>query len=136
MDAAGIECVMAPRSGCCGAIRSHLSDEAGGLDDMRRNIDAWWPLINSGAVEAIVRWDPKSATEAELRTMEQHLDQLGRQVAEALLAKGVYVIGFSFPVVPRGQARIRTQMSAAHSFDQIDRTVEAFTTAGKELGVI
>jgi hypothetical protein len=52
------------------------------------------------------------------------------------LELGVYVIGFSFPVVPRGQARIRTQMSAAHTFEQIDRTVAAFTQAGRELGVI
>ena len=46
------------------------------------------------------------------------------------------MIGVSFPVVPRGAARIRTQMSAAHTFDHIDRAVEAFTTAGRELGVI
>jgi glycine C-acetyltransferase len=53
-----------------------------------------------------------------------------------MLELGVYVIGFSFPVVPRGQARIRTQMSAAHTFDHIDEAVAAFTTAGRELGVI
>ena len=61
---------------------------------------------------------------------------LAARVAEAMLKKGVYVIGFSFPVVPRGQARIRTQMSAAHTFEQIDQAVAAFTTAGRELGVI
>eukprot|EP01034_Spumella_vulgaris_P030512 gene30512-37743_t len=53
LDALGIELVMAPKAGCCGAIRYHLSDQAGGLDDMRRNIDAWWPLVEAGA-EAIV----------------------------------------------------------------------------------
>ncbi len=54
LDAAGIEVVVAGEAGCCGAIRSHLGDAEGGLADMRRNIDAWWPHITSGAVEAIV----------------------------------------------------------------------------------
>jgi glycolate oxidase iron-sulfur subunit len=52
-DAIGVQLVRAPRAGCCGAIRYHLNDHAGGLDDMRRNIDAWWPLVEAGA-EAIV----------------------------------------------------------------------------------
>ena len=54
LDAAGIEAVVAPGAGCCGAIRAHLNDRDGGLADMRRNIDAWWPLIERGEVEAIV----------------------------------------------------------------------------------
>lgn len=62
--------------------------------------------------------------------------KLAQDMAARLLELGVYVIGFSFPVVPRGAARIRTQMSAAHSFEQIDQAVAAFTQAGKELGVI
>jgi len=62
--------------------------------------------------------------------------KLAQDMAARMLELGVYVIGFSFPVVPRGQARIRTQMSAAHTFDQIDQTVAAFKTAGRELGVI
>jgi glycine C-acetyltransferase len=62
--------------------------------------------------------------------------RLAQDMAARMLELGVYVIGFSFPVVPRGQARIRTQMSAAHTFEQIDAAVAAFTQAGKELGVI
>ncbi|MFC5345119.1 glycine C-acetyltransferase [Brevundimonas staleyi] len=62
--------------------------------------------------------------------------KLAQDFAARMLELGVYVIGFSFPVVPRGQARIRTQMSAAHTFDHIDQAVAAFTQAGKELGVI
>jgi len=65
-----------------------------------------------------------------------HDAKLAQDFAARMLELGVYVIGFSFPVVPRGQARIRTQMSAAHAFDHIDTAVAAFTTAGKELGVI
>ncbi len=61
---------------------------------------------------------------------------LATKLADALLKRGIYVIGFSFPVVPNGQARIRTQMSAAHSIDQIDRAIVAFGEAGKELGII
>jgi len=58
------------------------------------------------------------------------------KMADALLKRGIYVIGFSYPVVPQGQARIRIQVSAAHSPEQIDRAVAAFTEAGKELGVL
>ena len=61
---------------------------------------------------------------------------LASQMADKLLERGIYVIGFSFPVVPKGQARIRTQMSAAHSADDIDRAIAAFGDVGRELGVI
>ncbi len=61
---------------------------------------------------------------------------LAGAMAEKMLERGIYVVGFSFPVVPKGQARIRTQMSAAHDFDDIDRAVEAFGEVGKELGII
>jgi len=61
---------------------------------------------------------------------------LSQRMANALMHEGVYVIGFFFPVVPKGQARIRTQMSAAHTPDMIDRAVAAFTKVGKELGVV
>ena len=62
--------------------------------------------------------------------------QLATRMADALLEEGVYVIGFSYPVVPKGKARIRTQMSAAHSRDEVDRAVAAFAKAGRALGVI
>ena len=54
LDAAGIQTVVADEAGCCGAIRTHLNDREGGLTDMRRNIDAWWPLVSKGGFEAIV----------------------------------------------------------------------------------
>lgn len=62
--------------------------------------------------------------------------KLAQDMAALMLKKGVYVIGFSFPVVPKGQARIRTQMSAAHSRADVERVVAAFAEAGRELGVI
>ncbi len=61
---------------------------------------------------------------------------LAGQMAERLLARGIYVIGFSYPVVPQGQARIRIQLSATHSRDQLDRALEAFREVGKELGIL
>ena len=57
-------------------------------------------------------------------------------MADKLLSKGIYVIGFSYPVVPKGQARIRTQMSAGHSIEHVDKAVDAFIEVGKEMGVI
>lgn len=62
--------------------------------------------------------------------------KLAAAMAERLLAEGIYVISFSFPVVPRGAARIRTQMSAAHTREQLDRALDAFVRIGRELDVI
>ena len=62
--------------------------------------------------------------------------RLANQMAARLLELGIYVIGFSFPVVPKGAARIRVQLSAAHSEDDVDRAVAAFAQVGKELGVV
>jgi glycine C-acetyltransferase len=62
--------------------------------------------------------------------------QLAATMADKMLEKGVYVVGFSYPVVPKGQARIRTQMSAAHSLEQVDYAIDCFIDVGRELGVI
>ena len=61
---------------------------------------------------------------------------LAQEMAARLLTKGIYVIGFSFPVVPKGKARIRTQMSAAHTPEHLDRALEAFAAVGRDLNVI
>lgn len=61
---------------------------------------------------------------------------LATRMADRLLEEGIYVIGFSYPVVPKGQARIRVQMSAAHTREQLERAVTAFAKVGRELGVI
>jgi len=62
--------------------------------------------------------------------------KLAAEMASRMLEEGVYVVGFSFPVVPKGQARIRTQMSAAHSLEHVDFAVDAFIKVGREIGVI
>lgn len=62
--------------------------------------------------------------------------KLATDMADALLAEGVYVVGFAFPVVPKGQARIRTQMSAAHSLQDLDVAIAAFAKVGRQFGII
>ncbi len=62
--------------------------------------------------------------------------RLAQQVAAAMLDEGVYVIGFSYPVVPRGQSRIRVQLSAAHTAEMVDRAIDAFTRVGKRFGLV
>ena len=62
--------------------------------------------------------------------------RLASEMADKMLKKGIYVVGFSYPVVPKGQARIRTQMSAGHTIAHVDKAVDAFIEVGKELGVI
>ncbi|GAB2678661.1 glycine C-acetyltransferase [Aliiglaciecola sp. 3_MG-2023] len=62
--------------------------------------------------------------------------KLASEMADKMLERGVYVVGFSFPVVPKGQARIRTQMSAAHTIEQVDQAIDAFIDVGRELKVI
>lgn len=62
--------------------------------------------------------------------------QLASDMADKLLDEGIYVIGFSYPVVPKGKARIRVQISAAHTTEQINKAIDSFAKIGKELGVI
>jgi glycine C-acetyltransferase len=62
--------------------------------------------------------------------------KLAQNMAKDMLEEGIYVVGFSYPVVPKGQARIRVQLSAAHTREQVERAIEAFTRVGKKYGVI
>lgn len=98
LDALGIELVVPPKAGCCGAIRYHLNDQDGGLADMRRNIDAWWPYVDGSAgfpVEAIVmNASGCGATVKEYGHLLQHdaayaakahrISQLTRDISEIL----------------------------------------------------
>ena len=62
--------------------------------------------------------------------------RLASDFARKLLDEGIYVIGFGYPVVPKGQARIRVQLSAGHSTEEVARAIDAFSKIGKQLGVI
>lgn len=105
--------------------------EAG--DDLRTAIDANAARFRDGLSTAGFRLLPGSHAIIPVMLGEAKLAQ---ELAAKLLDEGIYVIGFSYPVVPDGQARIRTQMSAAHSFAQIDAAITAFTKVGQSLGVI
>ena len=63
-------------------------------------------------------------------------ERLTMKMATAMNERGIFVVGFSYPVVPRGQARIRVQISAGHEIDQIDHAIDVFTDVGKQLGLI
>jgi glycine C-acetyltransferase len=63
-------------------------------------------------------------------------ERLAHDMARRLLDHGIYVIGFSYPVVPKGQARIRVQVSAAHERRHLERAIQAFSEVGRELGVL
>ena len=62
--------------------------------------------------------------------------RLASEIADAMLQQGIYVIGFSYPVVPKGLARIRVQLSATHSEDEVNRCIDAFIKIGREKGII
>jgi glycine C-acetyltransferase len=62
--------------------------------------------------------------------------KLATALADELLDEGIYVIGFSYPVVPKGEARVRVQLSAAHSTDDVAKAVDAFTRVGTKLGIV
>jgi len=107
LDAAAVQSIVAPGSGCCGAIRQHLDDHDGARNNIRRNIDAWWPFVESGQVEAIVinasgcgamvkdyghllSDDPAYAAKAN------RIVEVTRDVAE-------FLAGCTVPAVPRAQ---------------------------------
>jgi glycolate oxidase iron-sulfur subunit len=81
LDALGVQVVVEQKSGCCGALRFHMNDQDGGLTDMRRNIDAWWPLIESGQIEALVM--NASGCGATVREYSHHLKHDAAYAAKA-----------------------------------------------------
>ncbi|MBP6776669.1 MAG: glycolate oxidase subunit GlcF [Piscinibacter sp.] len=111
LDAAGIQTLVADGAGCCGAIRSHLNDHEGGLADMRRNVDAWWPLVAAGEVEAIVmnasgcgatvkEYGHALAQDPAYAERAQHIAGLTRDLSE-LLPDLVERLRPHLPVPPR-----------------------------------
>ncbi|MFC0170851.1 glycolate oxidase subunit GlcF [Pseudoduganella danionis] len=125
LAALGVELVVAPRAGCCGAIRYHLADHDGGLNDMRRNIDAWWPLIEAGA-EAILmtasgcgatvkeyghllRDDPVYAAKAK------RVSELTRDVSEVLCAEQEALIALLKQRPPAGPVAFHPPCTLQHA---------------------
>jgi len=109
LDALGVQLVVAPQAGCCGALRYHMNDQDAGLDDMRRNVDAWWPYVEHDQVEAIVMTasgcgvtvkeyghllahDPVYAAKAQrisalTRDLSEILPQFQQQIVEQIAAR-------------------------------------------------
>lgn len=101
------------------SLRDRLSENTDYFK--KRMIDAGFDIIDGdSAIVPVMLYDAK----------------LSQIMADKLLEEGIYVIGFFFPVVPKGKARIRVQLSAAHTKEHLDKAVEAFTKVGKELGVL
>jgi glycolate oxidase iron-sulfur subunit len=104
LDAMGVQAIMAStldaRSGCCGALKHHLNDVEGGLAQMRANVDAWYPLIEQGAIEAIVM--NASGCGATVREYDHHLahDPAYAAKAKAVVAKVCDISEFLAPLVP------------------------------------
>jgi len=75
-------------------------------------------------------------TESAICAVMLYDAKLSQEMAARLLREGIYVIGFYYPVVPKGEARIRVQLSAAHETEHLDKAITAFIKVGKELGII
>ena len=102
-------------------------------DDLRANLQRNQQLFRSGMEAAGFDLIPG---EHPIIPVMLYEERVAAEMADKLLDHGIYVIAFSYPVVPKGVARIRTQMSAAHTPEQIKKAVAAFTAVGKEMGVI
>ena len=111
------------------AVLDMLSETTELRDKLERNITHFREKITAAG------FDIKPGTHAIVPIMLYDA-VVAAKFADALLQEGIYVIGFFYPVVPKGQARIRVQISAAHEPEHLDRAIDAFTKIGKELGVI
>jgi glycolate oxidase iron-sulfur subunit len=113
LDAVGVQSVLAPDAGCCGAVRFHLNDQEGGRAQMRRNVDAWWPAVERGEVEALVM--NASGCGATVREYGHHLKddpayaEKARRIAELTRDAGEYLAAFA----PMLADRLRAAMPAA-----------------------
>jgi glycine C-acetyltransferase len=120
-----------PPAVCLAAIKAlELAGESGTLRQQLHRNAAW---LRQALTQAGFTLKPGRHPILPLMLGEA---ALAARMADRLLERGVYVIGFSYPVVPQGQARIRIQVSAAHTQEHLERAVEAFVAVGRELGVI
>ncbi len=116
LDAAGIQTVYAAGSGCCGALRTHLSDSQGGLADMRRNIDAWTPLLESGEIEAVI-----SSASACALAIKEYGHALAHDPAYAERARRISALARDLSellpaMVPALKGRLRVPLQARAAF--------------------
>ena len=135
LDRAGVSLVEAPGAGCCGALRFHLNDQEAGRDDMRALIDAWWPLVERGGIEAIAM--TASGCGAFVKEYAHHLkeDPAYRDKAAkiSLLAKDLCELEFEVETGKKGRVAFQSPCTLQHG-QQISGRVEALLRqAGYEL---
>ncbi|HEY2462565.1 MAG TPA: glycolate oxidase subunit GlcF [Steroidobacteraceae bacterium] len=116
LDAAGIQAVYAAGTGCCGALRTHLSDSQGGLEDMRRNIDAWTPQLASGEIEAII-----SSASACALAIKEYGHALARDARYADRARRISALARDLSellpmMAPALKGRVRANLKARAAF--------------------
>lgn len=116
LDAAGIQSIIAPAAGCCGAIRAHLADQQGALADMRRNIDAWWPLVGDGSGVAPVQAIVMTASGCGV-TVQEYARHLAHDPAYAQKARRISectrdVAEIVAEVAPQLRARLAPNVTA------------------------
>lgn len=143
LDRLGITLVEAPQAGCCGAVRYHLSEHEAGLDDMRRNIDAWWPAIEGGA-EAIVmtasgcgamvqdyghllKNDPRYADKA------RRVSELSIDLAAYLLKQDLSALNLSAGAEDKGKVAVHCPCTLQHAMKQGGTVEQLLQKAGLEL---
>jgi glycine C-acetyltransferase len=98
-------------------------------DKLHRNTDYFYENMKAAGFDI-------KPTKSAIVPIMLYDAKLSQDFAARLLDEGIYVIGFYYPVVPKGEARIRVQLSAAHELEHLDKAIDAFTRVGKELGVV
>ena len=137
LDKLGISLISVPRAGCCGAVNYHLGAHADGLDDMRHNIDAWWPQLEAGA-EAIVSsatgcgsmladYGELLAHDPEYAARAGRISELYRDIAEVLLAEDLSVLDIDTGV---GRVAVQTPCSAQHGLKKPGLITDVLSKAG------
>ena len=115
LDALGVQSIVAPKSGCCGAVKFHLDDQSGGLAQMRANIDAWWPLIESKQVEALVM--NASGCGVTVREYAHHLKhdaqyaERAKRVSALCMDVSEFISGFSEEALAKLRQRVEAYAS-------------------------
>jgi glycolate oxidase iron-sulfur subunit len=143
LDAIGIESLVDPHSGCCGAIRHHLGDPPGALDEARRNIDAWWPRLESGEVEAIVLnasgcaalvrdYGHLLARDSAYAEKARRVSAAARDLGEFLAPEAAALARRTRPLPPQRVA-LHKPCTQQHALRCADRTEELLRVLGAEL---
>jgi glycolate oxidase iron-sulfur subunit len=144
LDAIGIEALIDPRSGCCGAIRHHLGDPRGALANARRNIDAWWPRLESGAVEALVLnasgcaalvrdYGPLLAQDPAYAGKARRVSAAARDLGEFLAPEQAALARRTGGALPAQRVALHKPCSQQHALRCADQTEELLRKLGAEL---